>query len=323
MSFKYYQPVLSINGLVPNKPTRALLGSMPVVLIKQETKVFAYEDFCPHRGAPLSEGSIVNGQLQCPYHGWQFSVEDGHNTFVPVKNEPINCRLQSIYVQLAYDIIWLSYEQDAILPTLMPNAADILLSGKIEATMLNTLENFLEGSHTHFVHNGLVRTQNKKRNAIQASLEQNENGFSVFYDLEPAKGLLTKLLPKKYQRLQPTSTYIHPYIAILEYKNEVKESIARFEAILTQGQEEVYYIARVFLNIGWIANVIKPLICIMFQKVIHQDKYILELQQGNLNRFKNQRFVSDETDTVGKYLFAWQNGRVQEMPHQIKFEVYW
>ena len=31
--------------------------------------VAALEDFCPHRGAPLSLGFVRDGQLVCGYHG--------------------------------------------------------------------------------------------------------------------------------------------------------------------------------------------------------------------------------------------------------------
>lgn len=27
---------------------------------------------CPHRSAPLSEGRIIDGQLNCSFHGWKF-----------------------------------------------------------------------------------------------------------------------------------------------------------------------------------------------------------------------------------------------------------
>lgn len=31
-----------------------------------------FQDACPHRLAPLSEGRVVEGQLVCSYHGWSF-----------------------------------------------------------------------------------------------------------------------------------------------------------------------------------------------------------------------------------------------------------
>ncbi|KAJ6383109.1 hypothetical protein OIU77_031520 [Salix suchowensis] len=31
-----------------------------------------FEDRCPHRLAKLSEGQLIDGRLECLYHGWQF-----------------------------------------------------------------------------------------------------------------------------------------------------------------------------------------------------------------------------------------------------------
>ena len=37
----------------------------------------ATENFCPHRGAPLSEGSLCGHVIECGLHGWQFDVRTG------------------------------------------------------------------------------------------------------------------------------------------------------------------------------------------------------------------------------------------------------
>ena len=42
-----------------------------------------FEDRCPHRLAPLSEGRIdSSGTLMCSYHGWQFN-SSGACTSIP------------------------------------------------------------------------------------------------------------------------------------------------------------------------------------------------------------------------------------------------
>lgn len=41
-----------------------------------------YEDRCPHRLAKLSEGQIIDGRLECLYHGWQFEG-DGQCVKIP------------------------------------------------------------------------------------------------------------------------------------------------------------------------------------------------------------------------------------------------
>jgi len=56
---------------------------------------------CPHQGGPLGEGSIENGWLRCPWHGWDFhpttgkppgGFDDGVTTF------PVELREDGIYV---------------------------------------------------------------------------------------------------------------------------------------------------------------------------------------------------------------------------------
>lgn len=45
-------------------------------------EVAAVEDFCPHRGAPLSLGKVVNGELVCGYHGLAMGC-DGKTVSMP------------------------------------------------------------------------------------------------------------------------------------------------------------------------------------------------------------------------------------------------
>ncbi len=40
----------------------------------------AYENFCPHAGAPVCTGSVSAGMppiLRCPWHGWEFDLLTG------------------------------------------------------------------------------------------------------------------------------------------------------------------------------------------------------------------------------------------------------
>ncbi|CCD37299.1 Rieske (2Fe-2S) domain-containing protein [Candidatus Paraburkholderia kirkii UZHbot1] len=34
-----------------------------------------WRDYCPHRGAQLSLGTVMRNQIVCPYHGWSYDVE--------------------------------------------------------------------------------------------------------------------------------------------------------------------------------------------------------------------------------------------------------
>ncbi|HEY5894247.1 MAG TPA: Rieske 2Fe-2S domain-containing protein [Chthoniobacterales bacterium] len=48
-----------------------------LALFLHEGKLFALSNVCRHQGGPLGEGRIVNGCLTCPWHGYQYRVEDG------------------------------------------------------------------------------------------------------------------------------------------------------------------------------------------------------------------------------------------------------
>ena len=69
-------------------------GHKGICLTHFEGKICALDNRCPHQGGPLGEGSIENGLLRCPWHGWDYhpcsgkapGYDDGVETF-PVKIE--------------------------------------------------------------------------------------------------------------------------------------------------------------------------------------------------------------------------------------------
>ena len=53
------------------------LDGRPVCVANNGGSFVAVEGLCPHRGAPLAEGSLQDGQLLCPWHAWQFDLATG------------------------------------------------------------------------------------------------------------------------------------------------------------------------------------------------------------------------------------------------------
>jgi phenylpropionate dioxygenase-like ring-hydroxylating dioxygenase large terminal subunit len=49
----------------------------PWVAVRLDSGLAVLKDRCPHRLAPLSAGSVVEGELQCGYHGWRFCADGG------------------------------------------------------------------------------------------------------------------------------------------------------------------------------------------------------------------------------------------------------
>jgi nitrite reductase/ring-hydroxylating ferredoxin subunit len=59
---------------------RAKAGNDPLVLYRADetSRIEALHATCAHAGGPLDKGSIVDGCVQCPWHGSQFRLSDGH-----------------------------------------------------------------------------------------------------------------------------------------------------------------------------------------------------------------------------------------------------
>ncbi len=54
-----------------------VLGGQSVALTRCAGTLGALENRCPHQGGPLGEGSIENGWLRCPWHGYDYDPTTG------------------------------------------------------------------------------------------------------------------------------------------------------------------------------------------------------------------------------------------------------
>lgn len=49
-----------------------------VAVFNIDGEYYAIDNFCPHRGAPLSDGVVCGYVVECEWHGWQFDVRTGN-----------------------------------------------------------------------------------------------------------------------------------------------------------------------------------------------------------------------------------------------------
>lgn len=48
-----------------------------LALFNVDGALYAVENFCPHRGAPLAEGALCGATVECELHGWRFDLRTG------------------------------------------------------------------------------------------------------------------------------------------------------------------------------------------------------------------------------------------------------
>ena len=56
---------------------RVEADGVPVLLFRRDDRILALAATCPHRGAPLEEGTFDHDTVVCPWHGSCFALADG------------------------------------------------------------------------------------------------------------------------------------------------------------------------------------------------------------------------------------------------------
>ena len=59
-------------------PTKAKAGINTLILVRTGDTILALHEQCAHAGGPLSQGTLVDGCIQCPWHGSRFKLTNGH-----------------------------------------------------------------------------------------------------------------------------------------------------------------------------------------------------------------------------------------------------
>jgi nitrite reductase/ring-hydroxylating ferredoxin subunit len=85
---------------------RDLLGTRVILYRDPERRVRVQSAYCPHLGADLSVGELVDGQIRCAYHHWRFDCE-GRCVDIPAgDNIPPGARIWTYPSAEAWGLIW-------------------------------------------------------------------------------------------------------------------------------------------------------------------------------------------------------------------------
>ncbi|MBH30036.1 MAG: hypothetical protein CL520_07705 [Actinobacteria bacterium] len=145
-------------------------------------------DHCPHRGARLSIGDVVDGQLQCWYHHWRFNA-DGQCMSVPSQGGicalAARTRVESVYpVEEQAGYLWAWMGTQSPTPLVLPEEfTDPRWSTFPEtvawsANWLLGLENLVDLMHAPFLHARSI-TLNGGITDDRVLVTDHDDGFEV------------------------------------------------------------------------------------------------------------------------------------------------
>ena len=103
MTEEGFVKVCQLSDLIEDKPFGSTIGGERVAIIRYEgDKVSAVSGVCQHQNGPLTEGKFVKGCLTCPWHGYQYKLDDG--TSPP----PFTEKIPVFEVRLKGQDVWVS-----------------------------------------------------------------------------------------------------------------------------------------------------------------------------------------------------------------------
>ncbi|GAB5404569.1 MAG: thiamine pyrophosphate-binding protein [Aureliella sp.] len=97
-----WHKALELDELDEGRVTTVALGRYTLCMTHYDGQYGALDNHCPHQGGPLGEGSIENGHLRCPWHGWDYCPLSGKAPGFDdgVESYPVEVRDDGVYVQL-------------------------------------------------------------------------------------------------------------------------------------------------------------------------------------------------------------------------------
>ncbi len=185
-----WYPIAFLQDLPKDQPYRFSLYDEPFVLFRNsDGKLACLTDRCPHRAARLSDGQIIDGKIECLYHGWQFG-SDGQCLHIPQlpadAKIPAKACVKSFKVVECQGLIWMwageaKAADEECIPTIPKlNEPGFVHTDKISelpCDLSYVIEHMLDPAHIHIAHHGNQGNRKKAQPLEMEVIESSAEGF--------------------------------------------------------------------------------------------------------------------------------------------------
>ena len=296
------------------RPIARTIQDTPLVLFRDVGgRARALLDRCPHRNVPLSAGRMVDGLLECSYHGWRFDG-DGACRLVPaLASEPDRkSRHATVFPTLEQDgFVWVYSTPDATpirapyrFPEVDRRYATIRRTVTMPGPMRHALENALDVPHTAFLHGGLFRTAARGHD-VEVRIRREASGAEAKYVGEPRpSGLVGRVLSPGGGVVEHVDRFIMPCIAQVEYRLGDASHLLNTAAMTPVSESETRVWAVIQLRLPVPSRLVAPLVTPIAMRILGQDAAILRLQAKAIERFDGEELTSTEIDVLGPHVWT-------------------
>ena len=276
---------VALSRTVGSKPHRVLIDGQPFVIFRSGNALHCLTDRCPHRFAPLSLGRVIDGTIQCPYHGWRFDG-GGRCRGVPgLLEQTPNIAVPTHAVREQNGLIYISSGDQRGEPysgvLSGPDTVGRIVENRVRSTLIDVAENILDATHTHFTHSALLRGLSSRRWKVKVSVTGGDGWVEARYEGEPRQeGIISRLL--EGERSISVGRFMAPGIAELEFWGRDRINLSTTFHLRQEDDQHVHgfgvLAGPVQGGIGYLkALLFKP----FFQIALRQDQFILTTARDN------------------------------------------
>lgn len=293
-----------------SKPKPFLLNGLPLVTFRDSAgQTVALLDRCAHRNAPLSAGRVIEGNIRCHYHGWEFDGAGACKAVPGLCGEPDHPgrRVPSFACRELQGWVWV-YSEANVDPDCEPYeipCADqpgyltirerLEMPGPLDAVA----ENALDVPHTAFVHAGLFRKDTDRR-PIDVVIRTLGDGVEAeFIGEERPQGLAGRILAPQGGAVFHWDRFILPCIAQVEYRLSDRSHIIATTALTPRTPTITDMFATVAVKAPIPNAILRTVFRPVAMRILRQDMEILRRQTEQVERFGAEEFASTEIDVLG------------------------
>ncbi|HET8596347.1 MAG TPA: aromatic ring-hydroxylating dioxygenase subunit alpha [Castellaniella sp.] len=309
-----------------DKPLGRKICGLEIVLYRgKEGRVAALEDFCPHRGAALSLGSVVDGNLMCGYHGL---VMDCHGKAVSMPMQRVGgfpC-IRSYPVEERYGYVWIwpgdPARADAAAIPVLPWAGnpEWAFGGglyHIRCSYRLMIDNLMDLTHEAYVHAGSIGQEEIDQSPVRTRMDGDQVVTSremqgivapPFWQLGMrASGLDDQALVDRWQYSRftaPGSVLIDVGVALAGEGGIKADPAKRVSAIVVdfmtpETETSHWYFWGMARHFKPDDEALTDSIREGQGKIFSQDLAVLEAQQRNRDAFGDRRLLALNIDAGG------------------------
>jgi phenylpropionate dioxygenase-like ring-hydroxylating dioxygenase large terminal subunit len=290
---------------------RKIMGEWVAVFRDENGAPVVVQDRCKHRSAQLSLGTVKNGCLRCPYHGWLYDSE-GEVVEVPSEGsnfKQIKSRRVKKYSSMERDdyvYVRLQDGPEAVIePFQMRHYKEsgwhtIRLINQFQNNVTNCVENFIDIPHTVSVHPNIFR--NERRQKIDVEVVRRNGSVKATYKNETDNlGWFSFFLNPSGDEIIHTDEFFMPNISCVEYIFGPKRHfIITSQSIPVEDSKTLVYTDLTY-NYGMWNYLAAPIVRWQGQLIIDQDIDILANQMKVIEKY-GSKFSNTPSDTIHVYV---------------------